>query len=146
MLLTPAVSYQWPRLSSSYEEQLRALQKENMQLNLNINACIDKGDDEVAKVYLKKQQDAEDKIAVLKDTLKELRSNATAQKEMLDSALQAVNDLKSEKDKAILTLETAQVTKSLQVTPGASDKEEDKMLEVVREGIKKQKEAAPHKK
>lgn len=81
---------------TSYEEQLRALQKENMQLNLNINACIDKGDDEVAKVYLKKQQDAEDKIAVLKDTLKELRSNATAQKEMLDSALQAVNDLKSE--------------------------------------------------
>lgn len=71
-----------------------------------------------------------------------VRSNATAQKEMLDSALQAVNDLKSEKDKAILTLETAQVTKSLQVTPGASDKEEDKMLEVVREGIKKQKEAA----
>lgn len=127
---------------TSYEEQLRALQKENMQLNLNINACIDKGDDEGAKVYLKKQQDAEDKIAVLKDTLKELRSNATAQKEMLDSALQAVNDLKSEKDKAILTLETAQVTKSLQVTPGASDKEEDKMLEVVREGIKKQKEAA----
>ena len=103
---------------TSYEEQLRALQKENMQLNLNINACIDKGDDEGAKVYLKKQQDAEDKIAVLKDTLKELRSNA------------------------ILTLETAQVTKSLQVTPGASDKEEDKMLEVVREGIKKQKEAA----
>ena len=98
---------------TSYEEQLRALQKENMQLNLNINACIDKGDDEGAKVYLKKQQDAEDKIAVLKDTLKELRSNATAQKEMLDSALQAVNDLKSEKDKAILTLETAQVTKIL---------------------------------
>lgn len=53
--------------------------------------------------------------------------------------LQAVNDLKSEKDKAILTLETAQVTKSLQVTPGASDKEEDKMLEVVREGIKSKK-------
>lgn len=127
---------------TSYEEQLRALQKENMQLNLNINACINKGDDNGAKVYLKEQQNAEDKIAVLKDTLKELRSNATAQKEMLDSALQAVNDLKSEKDKAILTLETAQVTKSLQVTPGASDKEEDKMLEIVREGIKKQKEAA----
>ena len=113
-----------------------------MQLNFNINACIDKSDDEGAKVYLKKQQDAEDKIVVLKDTLKELRSNATAQKEMLDSALQAVNDLKSEKDKAILTLETAQVTKSLQVTPGASDKEEDKMLEKVRDGIKKQKEEA----
>lgn len=54
-----------------------------MQLNLNINACIDKGDDEGAKVYLKKQQDAEDKIAVLKDTLKELRSNATAQRKCL---------------------------------------------------------------
>lgn len=89
---------------TSYEEQLRALQKENMQLNLNINACIDKGDDEGAKVYLKKQQDAEDKIAVLKDTLKELRSNAIAQKEMLDSALQAVNDLKSERIRQFLLL------------------------------------------
>ena len=50
--------------------------------------------------------------------------------------------MKAEKDKAILTLETAQVTKSLKVLPEASDKEEDKMLEAVRDGIKKQKEMA----
>ena len=55
---------------TSYEEQLRALQKENMQLNLNINACIDKGDNEVAKVYLKKQQDAEDKNCLILFRLK----------------------------------------------------------------------------
>lgn len=127
---------------TSYEEQLRILQKENMQLSIKIDACIDSGNDSDAKVYLKKQQDTEDKISVLKGTLKELRSNADAQKEMLDNALQEVNDLKAEKDKAILTLETAQVTKSLKVLPEASDKEEDKMLEAVRDGIKKQKEMA----
>ena len=53
-----------------------------------------------------------------------------------------LSDLKAEKDNAILTLETAQVTKSLQATPGMSSLEEDKMLEKVRDGVKKQKEAA----
>ena len=53
-----------------------------------------------------------------------------------------LNELKSEKETAILTLETAQVTKSLQATPGISSREEDKMLEKVRDGIKKTKEEA----
>ena len=53
-----------------------------------------------------------------------------------------MGDLKSEKENAILTLETAQVTKSLQVTPGIPSKEEDKMLEKVRDGIRKTKEEA----
>ena len=39
-----------------------------------------------------------------------------------------------------LTLETAQVAKSLQATPGINSSEEDKMLEKVRDGIKKTKE------
>ena len=48
----------------TYEEQLRSLQKENMQLNLNINTCVDKNDDEGAKVYLKRQQEVNEKVDI----------------------------------------------------------------------------------
>ena len=33
----------------NYEDQLRSLKKENMQLDLNINSCVDKNDDERCK-------------------------------------------------------------------------------------------------
>lgn len=126
----------------TYEEQLRILQKENMQLNLNINTCVDKNDDEGAKVYLKRQQEVNEKVDIIKNALKELKSNSVLQKETVDNIFVELGDLKSEKENAILTLETAQVTKSLQVTPGISSKEEDKMLEKVRDGIRKTKEEA----
>lgn len=125
-----------------YEEQLRTLKKENMQLDLNINACIDKGDDEGAKIYLMRQANIAEKIEIIKKALKELKESATLQDETLKDMLDSLNELKSEKETAILTLETAQVTKSLQATNGISSKEEDKMLEKVRDGIKKTKEEA----
>ena len=53
-----------------------------------------------------------------------------------------LGDLKAEKENAILTLETAQVTKALQATPGTATREEDKMLEKVRDGIRRTKEEA----
>ena len=55
---------------------------------------------------------------------------------------QQLNDLKAEKESAVLTLETAQASKAFNVTPGVSSSEEEKMLEKVRDGVKKQKEAA----
>ena len=48
---------------------------------------------------------------------------------------------KTEKENAILTLETAQTTQSLKAT-SVSTREEDKMLEKVREGVRKTKEKA----
>lgn len=126
----------------NYEGQLRTLKKENMQLDLNINACIDKGDDEGAKVYLTRQEDVSEKIEIIKEALKELKENAALQDETLKDMYDSLNQLKSEKETAILTLETTQVTKSLQATPGVSSREEDKMLEKVRDGIKKTKEEA----
>ena len=39
-------------------------------------------------------------------------------------------------------METAQASKAFNVTPGVSSSEEEKMLEKVRDGVKKQKEAA----
>lgn len=126
----------------NYEEQLRSLQKGNMQLGINLDSCMEKEDDEGAKVYLKRQQEIEEKIDIIKSALKELRENSSLQKETVDQLFNELADLKSEKESAILTLETAQVTKSLQATPGISNKEEDKMLEKVRDGVRKTKEEA----
>lgn len=126
----------------NYEEQLRSLQKDNMQLGINLDSCLEKEDDEGAKVYLKRQQETEEKIDIIKSALKELRENASLQKETIDQLFHKLGDLKSEKESAVLTLETAQVTKSLQATPGISNREEDKMLEKVRDGVRKTKEEA----
>ena len=126
----------------TYEEQLRSLQKEDMQLNLNINSCVDKNDDNGAKVYLKRQQEVSDKVDIIKNALKELRENSFLQKETVDNIFVELGDLKAEKENAILTLETAQVTKALQATPGTATREEDKMLEKVRDGIRRTKEEA----
>lgn len=125
-----------------YEMQLRDLKKEKMKLNLDINTCIDRNDDEGAKVYLKRQNEATEKEEIVANALDTLRDNAKIQKETIDNLLEELNDLKSEKEKSILTLELAQSTKSLQVTPGVSSREEDKMLEKVRDGVRKISEEA----
>lgn len=126
---------------SGYEDQLFHLRKDAMKADVNVNSCVDRGDDEGARVYLKEQQEINDKIDIIKNALKELKNNADIQKESVDSLQEQLKDLKAEKDNAVLTLETAQVTKSLQATD-VSSSEEDKMLEKVRDGIKKQKEVA----
>lgn len=127
---------------SNFDDQLRALKKDAMRVKLDIQNCIDKNDDDGARVYLKKQQDIEEKIEIIKNALIELKENADLQKETVDNLESELQDLKSEKDNAILTLETAQVTQSLQASVGMSNQEEDKMLEKVRDGVKKQKEQA----
>lgn len=127
---------------SNFDDQLRSLKKDAMRVKLDVQSCIDKNDDDGARVYLKKQQDIEEKMEIIKNALEELKENASLQKETLETLETELEDLKAEKDNAVLTLETAQVTKSLQATVGSSNKEEDKMLEKVRDGIKKQKEEA----
>lgn len=127
---------------SNYEDDLFHLKKDAMKADVNVNACVDRGDDEAAKVYLKEQQELNDKIDFIKNTLKEWKENADVQKEKVEVLQQQLNDLKAEKESAVLTLETAQVSKAFNVTPGVSSSEEEKMLEKVRDGVKKQKEAA----
>ena len=126
----------------TYEEQLRSYQKENMQINIDIDNCIKKNDDNGAKVYLKRQQEIEEKIDIIKNALKELRENANLQKETVDDLFEQLGKLKSEKENAVLALETSHVTQSLQATPGIGSSEEDKMLEKVREGVRKATEQA----
>lgn len=124
-----------------YEKQIYDLKKKNMQLDINIDKCVDKGDDDSAKIYLAEQQEVTDKMDILKNAIKELKENSEIQKNTLDDIKQEIDDLKAEKDKVILTLETAQVTTSMNPNLGSS-REEDRMLEKVRDGVKKTKEKA----
>ena len=126
----------------NYETQLRSLKKENMQLDLNITSCVEKNDDDGAKVYLTRQQEVTDKIDIIKEAVKELKENANLQDETLKDMFDELNKLKSEKETSILALETTQVTKSLKATPGISTNEEDKLLDKVRDGVKKTKKEA----
>lgn len=125
----------------SFEDQLHLLQKDNMKLAQDIESCLDRNDDTGAKVYLKKKQDNADKMTTIKDALKRLRENEILQKENVDTLYAELSDLKAEKDKAVLTLEASRVTSSLRATE-VSDREEDHMLEKVREGVRKSKEEA----
>lgn len=126
----------------NYETQLRQLQKENMQMDLSVTSCIDRNDDEGAKVYLARQQEITDKIETIKTTLKELKENRDVQKENLTALQEEIKSLKAEKDKAVFTLEAAETVKSLQSATRTSSQEEDRMLEKVREGVQKTKEQA----
>ena len=57
---------------SNYEDDLFHLKKDAMKADVNVNACVDRGDDEAAKVYLKEQQELNDKIDFIKNTLKRM--------------------------------------------------------------------------
>ena len=95
---------------SNFDDQLRSLKKDAMRVKLDIQSCIDKNDDDGARIYLKKQQDIEEKMEIIKNALEELKENASLQKETLETLETELEDLKAEKDNAVLTLETAQVT------------------------------------
>ena len=69
---------------SNYEDDLFHLKKDAMKADVNVNACVDRGDDEAAKVYLKEQQELNDKIDFIKNTLKEWKENADVQKEKVE--------------------------------------------------------------
>ena len=125
----------------NYEAQMRTLQKQNMECSLKIKKYVDESNDDAAMTYIKEQEDVSEKIDTIKTALKELEDNATRQKEVVDVLREAVENLKREKDNAVLTLETAQTTKSLRAT-SLSDQTEDKMLEKVRSGVQKTKEEA----
>lgn len=127
---------------ATYEQQLYDYKKQKMQCEVDAKRCADNGDDDGARRCLRMQSDLEDKIAVLKDSVTELRGHIKVQEENVTTLKDDLLNLKSEKEKAILTLETSQTVQALQVDALASDSEEDKMLEKVRDGVQKAKEAA----
>ena len=128
--------------AQTYEQQLRDCKKDRMKYNIDLQRCIDSGDDDTAKLYIGKMADIDDKIEILKTALAELNSNIAVQEENVDALRDEIEALKAEKEKTILTLETSQTVMSLKVDSGIATTEEDKMLEKVRDGAQKAKEAA----
>ena len=128
--------------AQTYEQQLRDCKKDRMKYNMDLQRCIDSGDDDTAKLYIGKMADVDDKIEILKTALAELNSNIDVQEENVDALRDEIEALKAEKEKTILTLETSQTVMSLKVDSGVATTEEDKMLEKVRDGAQKAKESA----
>ena len=128
--------------AQTYEQQLRDCKKDRMKYNMDLQRCIDSGDDDTAKIYIGKMTDVDDKIDILKNALTELNDNIAVQEENVEALRDEIEALKAEKEKTILTLETSQTVMSLKVDPGVATTEEDKMLEKVRDGAQKAKEAA----
>lgn len=127
---------------ADFEKQLRDLQKEDMKLNIDINSCIDTGNDDGARLKLKLQQSNKEKVDILKSSLNDLKDNEKLQKEIVDRLKEEYDNLKAEKDKQIFTLETIKSTESLKADKALSNDEEDQMLEKVRDGIRKKKQVA----
>lgn len=127
---------------STYEQQLRDHKKAKMQCELDVQKCITHGDDDAARLYLKKQADIDDQIQILKQNLPELKANADLQQEVVNTLKEEIENLKSEKDKTILELETSQSIKSLKVDSYVGVTEEERMLDRVRDGVQKSKEEA----
>ena len=128
--------------AKTYEQQLHDYKKNRMQLDMSLRQCIDSGNDEDAKIYIGKITDLDEKVEILKTALSELNDNITIQEENVDAIKEEVEALKAEKEKTILTLETSQTVMALKVDSGVATTEEDKMLEKVRDGAQKAKEAA----
>lgn len=126
----------------SYEDQIMSLKKENMKLDMNINACLDKGDDNGAKQFLTQQSVNTDKIETLKQGLVDLKNSEAQLKEMLDQYDEHIEELIAEKETSVMTLEVAQTVQSLKAASGCSTSEKDKMLDKVRDGVKKAKQDA----
>lgn len=128
--------------AETYNQQLRDYKKQKMQYDINLKNCIDSGDDEAARMYIRKQAEVDDKIQILKTSLAELQKNIELQQENVNTLKEDIEALKAEKDKSVLELETAQTVQALKVDTQLSTTEEDKMLEKVRDGVQKAKEAA----
>ena len=111
-------------------------------LQFSINACLDKGDDNDAKQFLTQQSVNSDKIETLKQGLVDLKNSEAQLKEMLDQYDEHIEELIAEKETSVMTLEVAQTVQSLKAVSGCSTSEKDKMLDKVRDGVKKAKQDA----
>lgn len=128
--------------AQTYEQQLLAYKKDRMKYDMSLRQCIDTGNDEDARVYIAKIADIDDKVDIMKTALSELNNNIVIQEENVSAIMEEIDALKAEKEKTILTLETSQTMMALKVDSGVATTEEDKMLEKVRDGAQKAKEAA----
>lgn len=126
----------------TYEQKLIDCKKSKMKYDLAIKDAVKSGDDDSARMYLRKKAEIEDKIEIFKKSVSELEDNIKVQNENVATLKTELEALKSEKEKSVLELETSQTIQSLKVDSYAPSSDEDKILEKVRDGVQKAKESA----
>lgn len=126
------------------EKQRYQLKKEIMKYDQEINASLDKNDEDIARQYAMKKATANQKIEVLNTTIEELKKAKNQQDEIRKGVKAELDSLKEEKDRTLFQMEADQQIIALHegMNTEASSNESDRMLERVREGAKKTRERA----
>lgn len=126
------------------EKDLYQANKDIMRVTQQINACIDSNDDDTAMQYALKKETLENKITVLKDTIKEMQDAKTHQQEIRDQAATDLQKIKEEKDQVLFQMEADRQIIDLHESMDSlnMNNESQRMLERVREGAKKTRERA----
>lgn len=128
----------------SAEKELYQSNKDIMRITQQINSCIDNNDDNTAMQYAMKKETLENKISVLKDTIKEMHEAKAHQQEIRDQAATDLQKLKEEKDQVLFQMEADRQIIDLHESMDNlnMNNESERMLERVREGAKKTRERA----
>lgn len=128
----------------SAEKDLYQANKDIMKITQQINSCIDHNDDDAAMQYAIRKTTLENKISVLKDTIKEMQEAKKHQEEIRDQAAEDLQKLKEEKEQVLFQMEADhQIIAMHQSMDNLNmHNESERMLERVREGAKKTRERA----
>lgn len=126
------------------EKDLYQANKDIMQVNQNINACLDENKENEAMQYAMKKATLENKIKVLKETISEMKEAEAHQKDIRDQAAEELQKLKEEKEQTLFQMEADnQIIELHQSMDNLNtNSESDRMLERVREGARKTRERA----
>lgn len=126
------------------KKDLFDMNKEIMRTTNQISACLDDNDEDMAMKYAVKKTTLENKIAILKDTIEDLKQAEAHHKEVRDTAAEELEKLKEEKELTLYQLEADMQSIRLNESMDslAMSNETDRMLERVREGAKKTRERA----
>lgn len=126
------------------EKDLYQANKDIMKVTQQINSCIDSNDDDTAMQYAMKKTTLENKINVLRDTIKEMQEAKKHQQEIRDQAASELQKLKEEKEQVLFQMEADSQIIALHQSMDSLNinNESERMLERVREGAKKTREKA----
>lgn len=128
----------------SAEKDLYQSNKDLMKINREINNCLDNNDETSAMQYAMKKTTLETKIGVLKATIEEMKVAKEHQQEVRDQAAIELQNLKEEKERVIFQLEADSQIIALHQSLDRMDtsNESERMLEQVRNGVKRTREQA----
>lgn len=129
---------------SEREKERYNLQKEAIDIRNNMNACLDKNDEDSAKAWAIKLATTNQKVETLNSVIAELTKTRDEQDKNRKAIEYEYKSLKDEMERTIFQIEADQQIISLHegMNASASSNESDRMLDKVREGARKTRERA----